>query len=376
MKRKLSLAIAFCGGSKVVFLDEPTSGMDPFSRRFIWNVIRQNRQDRCIVLTTHFMDEADLLGDRIAIMAEGQLRCVGSSLFLKKEYGVGYHVTIEKSIDSAKVTASVTDVVQRAVPEASVLSNVSSEITFRLPIDASDRFAEMFEQLDLKVTNGEIAMYGVGITTLDEVFLLVARGETGDKQVVMESSIRNLEDGGDPGVSFRSQEDIAERELFAVHVRSLFAKRALNFKRDKKAWACSTILPVLFALFGFVNVTLIAPSRNMKPLELKLSDYNPNFKGEISNRHPFPFNDASSFTCQPAKCLAAKDSLETFYDGDSYCGNIVALNTDSPSTPNSTIQCSDPSIAGFSEVLTASGFFPLTQNVATVLEVGSSVIIV
>lgn len=55
MKRKLSVAIAFCGGSSVVLLDEPTSGMDPFSRRFIWNVIRHYRQDRCIVLTTHFM---------------------------------------------------------------------------------------------------------------------------------------------------------------------------------------------------------------------------------------------------------------------------------------------------------------------------------
>lgn len=53
MKRKLSVAIAFCGGSKVVLLDEPTSGMDPFSRRFTWNVIRNYRKDRCIILTTH-----------------------------------------------------------------------------------------------------------------------------------------------------------------------------------------------------------------------------------------------------------------------------------------------------------------------------------
>lgn len=50
-------------------------------------MIRQNKQDRCIVLTTHFMDEADILGDRIAIMSEGHLRCVGGSLFLKKEFG-------------------------------------------------------------------------------------------------------------------------------------------------------------------------------------------------------------------------------------------------------------------------------------------------
>lgn len=55
MKRKLSVAIAFCGGSSVVLLDEPTSGMDPFSRRFTWNVIRHYRQNRCIILTTHFM---------------------------------------------------------------------------------------------------------------------------------------------------------------------------------------------------------------------------------------------------------------------------------------------------------------------------------
>ena len=59
MKRKLSVAIAFCGDSKTVLLDEPTSGMDPFSRRFTWNVIRQYREDRCIVLTTHFMDEGE-----------------------------------------------------------------------------------------------------------------------------------------------------------------------------------------------------------------------------------------------------------------------------------------------------------------------------
>ncbi len=55
MKRKLSVAIAFCGESETVLLDEPTSGMDPFSRRFTWNVIRRYRHDRCILLTTHFM---------------------------------------------------------------------------------------------------------------------------------------------------------------------------------------------------------------------------------------------------------------------------------------------------------------------------------
>ena len=61
--------MALIGDSKVVFLDEPTSGMDPSSRRMIWNLLRNYRENRVIILTTHFMDEADLLGDRIGIMS-------------------------------------------------------------------------------------------------------------------------------------------------------------------------------------------------------------------------------------------------------------------------------------------------------------------
>ena len=87
-RRKLSLAIAFMGDPEVVFLDEPTSGMDPYARRFSWEVIRAHRNDGCvIVLTTHFLDEADLLADRVAIMAAGQVAAVGSPLELKAKYG-------------------------------------------------------------------------------------------------------------------------------------------------------------------------------------------------------------------------------------------------------------------------------------------------
>ena len=72
---------------KVVILDEPTSGMDPEARRHTWDLLQRHRARRTMVLTTHFMDEADLLGDRIAIMAGGVIRCCGTSLFLKNKYG-------------------------------------------------------------------------------------------------------------------------------------------------------------------------------------------------------------------------------------------------------------------------------------------------
>lgn len=67
-KRRLSMGIAFIGDSKLILLDEPTSGMDTSARRYVWEMLKNFKNNRIIILTTHFMDEADFLGDRIAIM--------------------------------------------------------------------------------------------------------------------------------------------------------------------------------------------------------------------------------------------------------------------------------------------------------------------
>jgi ATP-binding cassette subfamily A (ABC1) protein 3 len=78
-RRKLSVAIAVCGGSKFVVLDEPTAGMDPLARRELWDLLASLRKGRTMLLTTHYMDEADVLGDRVGIMSLGQMQCMGST---------------------------------------------------------------------------------------------------------------------------------------------------------------------------------------------------------------------------------------------------------------------------------------------------------
>ena len=95
-KRKTSVCMSLIGGSKLVILDEPTSGMDLGARRNLWDMLKKYKRDRIIILTTHYMDEADVLGDRIGIMAKGHLMCLGSSLFLKNRFGVGYKITFVK----------------------------------------------------------------------------------------------------------------------------------------------------------------------------------------------------------------------------------------------------------------------------------------
>ena len=91
------MACAFIGGSKVILLDEPTSGLDVSARRHLWNMLKKYKKDKIIILTTHFMDEADYLGDRIGVMGDGKLLTCGSSLFLNSNFSFCYSMTMVNS---------------------------------------------------------------------------------------------------------------------------------------------------------------------------------------------------------------------------------------------------------------------------------------
>ena len=104
-KRKLQLIIALYSDSKVILLDEPSSGMDPTARRETWELIKSKKEGRVIILTTHYMDEADYLGDRIAIMSKGKLVCMGSSLFMKQKFGIGYILEIDQKVRNGSMDA-------------------------------------------------------------------------------------------------------------------------------------------------------------------------------------------------------------------------------------------------------------------------------
>lgn len=153
MKRKLSVCVALCGNSKVVILDEPTAGMDPAARRALWDLLQLEKKNRTMLLSTHFMDEADLLGDRIAIMAGGTLQCCGSSFFLKKKYGTGYHLTMEKTPHCNP--AKVTELLRQHI------SNIQVKIflPFQLPLHFVFIFWNFFDVADSKQCGFRIDIY-------------------------------------------------------------------------------------------------------------------------------------------------------------------------------------------------------------------------
>ena len=255
MKRKLSLAIALIGDSKIVFVDEPTSGVDPWSRRNMWEIIQNHREGRVIILTTHFMDEADLLGDRIAIMSEGKLKCCGSSLYLKQVYDAGYKLTFVKG--KACDVNGIVSLVESVIPESRLVADVGTELSMEVPIASSERFPDLLDSVE-KAMDGKqlgIDQYGISVSTLEEVFFKA--GSSADTIGVM---FTTDEEQGKTGIEVSSSQMEIELERPSNsswrHFKALFIKRLLYARRDPRAFACNTILPLLILSIGLLLLTL------------------------------------------------------------------------------------------------------------------------
>jgi ABC-type sugar transport system ATPase subunit len=142
---------------------------------YLRELLLKHKVGRTMLLTTHFMDEADLLGDRIAIMSDGFLRCLGTPMFLKNRFGVGYHMTLVKSPSCD--TSAVERLIVSSVPGSKLVGEASAELSFILPREQSSVFPQLFTSLETHRANLGISNYGVSVTTMEEVFLKVSSGE-------------------------------------------------------------------------------------------------------------------------------------------------------------------------------------------------------
>ena len=169
MKRRLSVAMSLTGGSKVIILDEPTSGLDPYNRRTLWELIRKFKAGRSIVLTTHFMEEADALADRIAIMNHGKVKCCGTPLFLKNTFGSGYRLTISKNFDfNEDVFLSM---LSNHFANHVVETNIAAEMCITLPFQMNTRLPELLSTIEKNKYHYGIDSYGISSPTIEEVFI-------------------------------------------------------------------------------------------------------------------------------------------------------------------------------------------------------------
>ena len=172
-RRRLSVANALVGGSALVLLDEPSSGMDPVSRRRMWNLIKAEKASgRTVILTTHFMEEADYLGDTIGIMSAGRMKCCASSTELKHRYDVGYTLTVTKGprCDSD----AVLHLVRNHVPDATTKLDSRSEIQMQVK---SENVTPLLVDLESQLVALDAPSYGVDACTLEDVFVRLSAEE-------------------------------------------------------------------------------------------------------------------------------------------------------------------------------------------------------
>jgi len=194
MRRRLSIGISLIGNPTVWMLDEPTTGLDPETRREIWAMVsQQKKHGRCIVITTHSMEEADTLCSRIGIVSRGSLRCLGSQLHLKNRFGEGYKLTVNIDQDAkarpsgvenkteqkgTEVRTDLHDFILSFCTTALLVSHFGKTYTYMLPkkdIEVSSVF-RLMEDRSNRSAHG-IREWGLTQTSLEEVFVKIVRDD-------------------------------------------------------------------------------------------------------------------------------------------------------------------------------------------------------
>lgn len=233
MKRKLCVAIALIGDPEVVLLDEPSAGLDPVSRRNLWNVILRTMSHRAVVLTTHSMEEAEALCKRIGIMVLGQLRALGTKQHLKSKFGSGYELTIKyhtkhiklpspaqiqqiqqpQQVNSQEVQGQVQQ--QQQSQQTTIITPAEPIIQFVLSIFPSSKFLsdngglmtfvippnEMkmgvaFNELESHKEELYIEDYSIAQSTLEQVFIRTVQANTPvqDRKLISSTSRQRFDD--------------------------------------------------------------------------------------------------------------------------------------------------------------------------------------
>ncbi|XP_076036080.1 cholesterol transporter ABCA5-like isoform X2 [Oratosquilla oratoria] len=294
-KRKLSIGIALIGDPHLIFLDEPTAGVDAYSRRHLWQLLKRKKEGKVILLTTHFMDEADLLADRKAIMSQGLLRCCGSSFFLKKKFGVGYHLTLV--VKEEKFRGLIEPMIKSVVQDAELVRCSAKELSYILPPASSIYFPSLFEVLDGSAAKSEstgLQGYGISMTTLEEVFLALHEenegGELQDinsfsKKVVQERSASSsplhtsplgTPDGDNLYNIHKAGNDLYDLQHLSVEksrwraFKALVKVRVLNIIREFAAVFFLIVMPLVFTIGSIAVASSASTEVNTLPKEMEL----------------------------------------------------------------------------------------------------------
>jgi len=280
-KRRLSVALALLGDPKLIVLDEPTTGMDVVARQSVWKMIEGRKKGRCIILTTHSMEEADALGDRVVVIGKGKVQAQGTSLDLKNEFGIGFHLHIVKDLNAMKngqfKQQDVVNMIGEHVGKDAVklLTDIGAEVSFAIPRDKTPAFPDLFTALGENKEAFGIEQVALSQTTLEEVFMELGRKEEEEErkkelEEQAESNGKKVTDSpGDeenavPGVESEMVEVDDAISVGSSATGGTFAGQTYgglylvvnSYKRDPSAICCVIIWPIMLVIIaGIIYAT-------------------------------------------------------------------------------------------------------------------------
>ena len=299
-RRKLCITLALLGSPKYVFLDEPTTGLDPYSRKSIWELLSRKKDGCVIFVTTHYMDEADLLADRKMIISNGNITCLGTSLFLKQQFNMNYSLDIHcKNPNDVFLTDRMLEEFCPGVSQSKTITSTNMQnkegddkisssinfgdylITYLLPMKHSNTFKKVFENINvmIKDSGNTIENFSLTAPTLEELFI---RLENNDLKLLKTTS-PNVD------MNIESTTDLVDK------IKPVFGKTSINqsssfrqiwnivklrltiFLRNKTFAFLYTLLPVILSILCMylVNVSIkhSLEVTKFKPLKLTPSLY-------------------------------------------------------------------------------------------------------
>uniref|UniRef100_T1IGZ9 ABC transporter domain-containing protein n=1 Tax=Strigamia maritima TaxID=126957 RepID=T1IGZ9_STRMM len=265
--------------------------MDPAARRETWKLLQKERFGRTILLTTHFMDEADILGDRVAIMVSGQVKCCGSPLFLKKFYGSGFHIVV--LITPVCVVQELTRIIKNSVPKSKLTRQVGSELTYLLPQESISKFPSLFEILESKKETLGIASFGVSMTTMEDVFFGVGevnvvakrknRFSSHDQSLpddnvyktkpTLKAATMHINPTKPPQQTDYIMTDFCYNKgviLILQQLRALFIKRIIHSRRNYGLLFIQLALPMIFVSVALILAKTAPKPENEPPLQMSI----------------------------------------------------------------------------------------------------------
>jgi ABC-type multidrug transport system ATPase subunit len=292
-KKKLNVGIALMGNPKYVFLDEPSSGLDPLSRRKMWDLLKENKEGKVIFLTTHYMDEADILTDRKLILHNGVIRCLGTSMYLKKHFNIMYHLKIDTCNyrEALKIVKShIPDVIETSNEDknASLIinnnetnvsdsdnnnnnnnSNKTHVYTFKLPTSSSSLLPNLVKDLEKKVENDQnINNFSISLPSLEELFIKLNNEKEQMKSEKSNNDNNNnnnnnegfsVENNGEETILIKKNTQLPNYENLIRPSDSKIICSLVSFKyklysKNKSIILYSIILPIIFSIFIFLFI--------------------------------------------------------------------------------------------------------------------------